>query len=336
MATEVIKIVDPDGGTGYDYLSLNTWEAGEQKDLVTADQIAVAKCRATGGTADTTAVTINGWTTDATRYIKIWTDPTESYRHNGKWNTGKYRLDMTTADTQPLMINVGHVKIDGLQMRSNNRSQIDWTQVPSGVSSTLWVSNSIMRPNPANEYGAGITIYSANANYAYIWNNIIYDNTGTSGKGILSNSLSVNLTMYAYNNTIQNCTLGLSREAGTFIAKNNIVKGSGNTNAYVGTFTTSDYNATDGTDTGDGGAHSRISQTFTFADEANDDFHLASNDAGARNYGTDLSGDTYLPFSDDIDGQTRSAPWDIGADEYVAAGGLSIPVAMDIYRQRRN
>jgi hypothetical protein len=57
-----------------------------------------------------------------------------------------------------------------------------------------------------------------------------------------------------------------------------------------------------------------------FVDEDGDDFHLNASDTVAKNKGTDLSGDSYLPFSDDIDGQTRSGTWDIGADEYVAAG----------------
>ncbi|MCK5081627.1 MAG: hypothetical protein KAR31_01850, partial [Candidatus Omnitrophica bacterium] len=55
-----------------------------------------------------------------------------------------------------------------------------------------------------------------------------------------------------------------------------------------------------------------------FVDEANDDFHLASNDTGAKDLGTDLTSDANLAFSDDIDGDTRPvAPgtWDIGADE---------------------
>ena len=56
--------------------------------------IAVANCRSTGGSADTSAVTVGtGWTTSATNYIKIWTDPDDEYgRHNGKWDEGKYRL----------------------------------------------------------------------------------------------------------------------------------------------------------------------------------------------------------------------------------------------------
>ncbi|MCK5178485.1 MAG: DUF2341 domain-containing protein, partial [Candidatus Omnitrophica bacterium] len=55
-----------------------------------------------------------------------------------------------------------------------------------------------------------------------------------------------------------------------------------------------------------------------FVDEANDDFHLASNDTGAKDLGTDLTSDANLAFSDDIDGDTRPVTpgtWDIGADE---------------------
>ena len=74
MATEVVKIVDPDNGAGADYTSLSAWEAGEEKDLQQADEIAVAKCRCTSGSADTDYVVIDGsWNTDADHYIKIWT-----------------------------------------------------------------------------------------------------------------------------------------------------------------------------------------------------------------------------------------------------------------------
>ncbi len=87
-ATEVISTIKEDG-TG-DYTSLSAWEAGENRDLVALDEIAVAQIDGTWTNPDTTAVTIDGWVTDATRYIKIYT--TATARHDGKWNTGKYRL----------------------------------------------------------------------------------------------------------------------------------------------------------------------------------------------------------------------------------------------------
>ena len=40
----------------------------------------------------------------------------------------------------------------------------------------------------------------------------------------------------------------------------------------------------------------------------------------AKDFGADLSADGFFPFDDDIDFQTRSGSWDIGFDEFVAAG----------------
>jgi hypothetical protein len=349
MATEVTKIVDPGEGAGHDYHSLSLWEAGEQKDLVTADQIAIAKCRATGGTADTTACTIDGWTTDSTRYIKIWTDPSESYRHSGKWDTGKYRLVLSDSNNRCILISgAGYVRVDGIQLSHTNAAYSGGGGILIESFGDIKISNNIIKniSSTSNYAGTGIGITAGAAidiKNIYIWNNVIYDfkNSGSSQGYAFNSSLwgGSSGQIYIYNNTIVDNVIGISDNIGLNISKNNIVKGSGDTNAYVGTFAAgTDYNATDGTDTTGQGAHSRISQTFTFVDEANDDFHLASNDVGARNYGTDLSGDSYLPFSNDIDGQTRPGEgiWDIGADEYVAAGGLSIPVAMANYRQRWN
>ncbi|MEA2007005.1 MAG: hypothetical protein U9O20_02480, partial [Patescibacteria group bacterium] len=44
------------------------------------------------------------------------------------------------------------------------------------------------------------------------------------------------------------------------------------------------------------------------------DFHLQSTDTELKDAGTDL---TLEGFSDDIDGDTRSGDWDIGADEMI-------------------
>ncbi|MDP2830585.1 MAG: hypothetical protein Q8O21_00800 [bacterium] len=50
--------------------------------------IAIAQIDGAWAAADTTAVTIDGWTTSATNYIKVYT--TSEARHNGKWDNTKY------------------------------------------------------------------------------------------------------------------------------------------------------------------------------------------------------------------------------------------------------
>jgi hypothetical protein len=323
MPTEVIKVVDPDNGSGTDYTSLSAWEAGQQQDLVTNDRIATAKCRCTSGSADTAALTIDGWTTNSTHYIKIWTDPSEGYRHNGKWNTQKYRLTVTGA--KAISNNIGYVRVFGLQISIDGGQEAFSAPFPIGVTGEIYVGYNIIKATAAGSDTKGIKIFRVSGS-VYIYNNIIYDikQTAATSAGIEIYGVT---SAPVYNNTVVDCYYGLWSELGTVIlAKNNIVKGSGDVNAYVGTFVSgTDYNATDGTDDIGTGTHNRTSQTFTFVDEVNDDFHLASTDSGARDHGVDLSSDPTFAFSDDIDGQTRSGTWDIGADEYVASG-LSINI----------
>lgn len=58
------------------------------------------------------------------------------------------------------------------------------------------------------------------------------------------------------------------------------------------------------------------SVTITYADAGANDFHLDSGETDAIDAGTTRGG-----FSDDIDGDTRSGSWDIGADETTGGGG---------------
>ena len=96
---------------------------GGDRDLVTNNEQWNIACYANGTTADTTAVTINGWTTGEQNYIKVYT-PTEtseagvSQRHGGKWDNGKYILHPTAG--QSLQSNIGYVRIDGLQLKSDD------------------------------------------------------------------------------------------------------------------------------------------------------------------------------------------------------------------------
>ncbi len=110
MPTEIIHTIKSKGG---DYTSLAAWEAAQQRDLTAVDEIAVAECY---NFQDTTAVLIAGWTTDATRYIKVYTPTSE--RHTGVADTG-YRL--TVAGVWAMQIREEHVHLEGLETTSSGR-----------------------------------------------------------------------------------------------------------------------------------------------------------------------------------------------------------------------
>ena len=321
---ESVKVIDPNSGSGYDYTSLFDWEAAQQADIDTSNTIAVAKCRCTGGTADTTAVTIDGWTTSAADYIKVWTDPAESYRHNGTYQTGnKYRLQGLST----LNIKEDFVNIDGLQFYYNvqvaGSNSIDITGLSS--TSVTKILNCIVRGPGAfgvdSTWFGGIDAWTTSSTTICV-NCIIYDFYSTSstnptiGFGIYSYGADTKLV--TYNCTAVNCTRGFERGGGTFTAKNCLAY-----ECYDGfADITTTYCATDLAEnlvgTGD-----RNSQTFTF--EGASDFHLASNDVGALGYGLNFYNDAAYPFQTDIDGQDRggaAASWDIGADEYVSSTAI--------------
>ena len=329
MATTVTKVVDPNSGSGYDYASLYDWEAAQQGDLTgVRDEIAVAKCRCTGGTADTTNITIDGWTTSATQYIKIWTDTSESYRHNGTYQTGnKYRF------TGVLVYAESDALFDGIQFISTKTANGDFYPFQiynTAVVMRLIVTNSIFKMINSENYSGwsdGITgWYGGAAGSVFIIVNCIFDgirSTGTSGSsGYLQDGAG---TSYLYNCTFNNCQHGPWGYSGTMYCKNclaNACPGGDFMEVNVCTNCASSDGTADDTD-GSGGSGNRISQTFTFAGAA--DFHLASNDAGALGYGLNLYNDAAYPFQTDIDGQDRggaAASWDIGADEYVLSASI--------------
>lgn len=322
MATEVIKIVDPDNGSGTNYTSLSAWEAGEQGDLTGArDEIAVAKCRCTGGTADTTNVTIDGWTTSSTQYIKIWTDPSESYRHNGTWQTGnKYRIVSSASWGQgTLRIAEQYVRIIGLQIDNTAEHQANGIVLDTSVQSTssyLLISHNIVRLSGGGGTSSHHGINNIGGLNSYVINNIVYG--WEYGINIGYSEVAVNICIY--NNTIVNCSsscvVNYSYSGANVRLYNNIAQGTSSEGNYDYVVGPDASGSNISSDTTSPNAAYR-SKTVTFVGSGN--YHLSSSDTEARSNGTNLYNDSYYAFQDDIDGDDRGGSWDIGADEYVAA-----------------
>jgi hypothetical protein len=308
----VAHVIDPDSGAGYDYTDLNTWESTEQADLDATGlyKASIATCRCTGGTADSTAFTLDGWTSTTTNYIKMWTDPTESYRHNGTWQTGnKFRIE---ANSDVINILEACIRIEGLQIDSSPSSSatfrepitIPWSNTEA---SEIFISYCIVRNSNPADNNTGIFV-GPNANpTAYIWNNIVYDFTGTTSRGIESNE-----STYLYNNTVHNCDIGIRRGSGTMVAKNNIVNDC--ITDYDGTFdSASTHNITDTTPASFiifGANHATGTATSYGANKLNDSGgglsaaqvgSIVENDTDSTySYVTVVDSDTQLTLNDDI------------------------------------
>jgi hypothetical protein len=61
------------------------------------------------------------------------------------------------------------------------------------------------------------------------------------------------------------------------------------------------------------GVNPRLNQNVIFVNRSIQDYHLDWMDPAARGNGVNLSASPTASFSDDFDGNTRSAPWHIGA-----------------------
>ena len=277
--------------------------------------IAVAKLRSTDGTADIAAVDIDGWTTSATNYIKIWTDPTEGYRHDGTWGSGYMR-------TSYLTVSENYVRIDGISIRQAGTGYTETSIYVNGFSGAgaIDISNSYIEDSNTGSVDIGaISVFDIGATTLRIWNTIAVGNSTHSDARTVYLS-DTDSTFYVYNVTAINkgSQKAFNLNAGTGTCTNCLGYSNSTPVFYADNagWSSVTYSASSD-DTADdwSGAGSQIDQTFTFVDSNNDDYHLDVTDTGALGKGTDLSTDANLAIYDDIDGQPRSNVWNIGADD---------------------
>ena len=302
MATLITKTVKLSGG---DYSSRSAFEAAQQGDLVIADEVRRAEIY---NFADTTAVVVDGSTTDATRYM--WFQVVAADRHAGKYfDTAKAHL---TGSEDGTMVNLNDNYVvweyDQVQNTHSYGKSFDST---AGVTSGTTVNACICKG-----YGSGGSRPGIGGNYmlAAVRNCVIYD----FGTGIQD---WYGVTSVIDNTVIFNCGTGAWRNAGTMTLRNCYV---GNcTTEYTGTMTRTTCAHSSSTSYSGSTAEVAFS-TANFINVTADsyDMHLTSGSA-LRDAGTDLS----ATFNTDIDGETRTGTWDIGADEYVAAGGTVYQVS---------
>lgn len=319
MATQTTVTVKTSGG---DYTSLNGAEAGEQADLPTADVNLTIECYAM---SDTAAVDFDGWTTDATRMITVTVPVAE--RHSGVYDAAKYVK--TNGHGTGFDIHEAYVDVVGVQFTGDNNyatgACVD-INGDLGVSSVFNFEKCLFVYLGADGFGTyGLELEfltGPDQRTLYMRNCLFYDWDGASA--IRNIDDEANWNAYVFNCTFQNNVLAVASDANLKLMN---CLFSGNTTDFSGTIGSgSDYNATNNASLGyTANTNDRVSQTFTFDDAGGDDFHLDPADAGALDFGVDLSADADQPFSDDIEGTTRSGTWDIGCFNAVAAAAANQP-----------
>jgi hypothetical protein len=317
------------------YASLSEAESNEQAAF-NGDNLVIT-CALGGGSLDTTSVTINGSTFNSSAdYMTIESNAVSDARGE-TLDTGKYVLDVT--DSNAMTIFDDYVRIMRMQIRlsgvdANSEACINAAALAAGAE--IYVCESILQG--ANEAGTNSVCIYANDTDAdfYIANNVCYD----TGARVSSDNSPIRVNCneaWVYNNTIIEGYRGIRQEGGTVYCINNLVYNQGGS-ATLGAFdASSDYNSTDDTTICNDNTNDRVSQTFTFKAAGSDNYNLTVSDTGALDLGTDLSGDANLPVTVDTIGTARpqNSVYDIGAFELIQAAGVSIPVLMRSYRNRR-
>ena len=310
------------GGAGTEvdpYGSASEWESNEQTNLVIDGD--THKAFATGG-IDGTAFTISSWGTDSTHFVELTSKSGDD--PSGVFDSSKYFLDGGTGLGATLAINDDNTKLTAIQFRrdgpgavSSQRSCVNIAAQAAGNTHDIerCVFLSIAAAAPAQK----VAITTSDSDTVLtIKNNVFYDfdDTGDDAIDIAAQTAG---TAKIINNTMQNCTVGITGLGNTKIV-NNVFQNCGTDVSGTVDTGNSGNNLSDAA-SGLPGSNNVHSSTLTFLDAANDDFHLDSGDSDAIGAGVGPSSDSDV-LTTDVDGDTRTGTTcDIGYDEFVAAGG---------------
>ncbi|MFA4835043.1 MAG: right-handed parallel beta-helix repeat-containing protein [Dehalococcoidia bacterium] len=311
------------GTSSRNYSTIQAWETARNGNLVTANTVEKGECY--NDSTFTAGVTIDGSTTDATRYM--WLSVASGQRHTGTAGTGA-KVDPTTAG-HVILVQDDYSIVEWLEITDYGQDSQYFNGIRLSSESNSTVRNNLVHDNVYYGSSTGIGHYDTGGS-DNIYNNFIYSGTQEAafGYGIAAYwSSAINI----YNNTVYlPATSGgygfVADNASNVVVKNNLAITNTNSSFYtnVGSWSAdSNYNAS--SDTTSPGANSldnvTAAATFTTTTLGSENLHLKTG-ASSLNVGSDLS----ATFTTDIDNETRPTganTWDIGADESVPAPSVS-------------
>jgi len=328
QAAQIIRYVDPDAvgaGTGLDwtnaYTSLFACEAAQQQDLtdVGGDTMTIY-CRSSSGTDDTTSVDFLGWTTNATCYIEIIQ---ADFPTNGVFDGSKYVLSVSneaSIDIRENYVRLGPFQVQATETGTGTVAGVYVSNIDAGGSDIRIFKTIVKGICSGTGAGYGFCCIDADATMN-VWNCIAYDFISGADTGFRGFECSASTAMNVYNCTSFGNYYGFARSNNVMNIYN--CASFNNADDFAGAITVIQNCASDD---GDGVNPEDFTAeaadwNAVFTDYANADVSLKNYTTnpccvgeGADNPGAGL-------YSDDIIGTARSSVWDIGAFEYVAAGG---------------
>lgn len=119
MPAEVIETIKPGGGG--DFTTLQSWESSLPVNLVTDDEVRIAEVYSGGNASDgSTTITIQGQTTDLTRYIEIRAAPGHEHKGTGRIiNRSKAYIEID-ANVAGIDIRSNYVRIVDMQINGTS------------------------------------------------------------------------------------------------------------------------------------------------------------------------------------------------------------------------
>ncbi|MHC4210820.1 MAG: right-handed parallel beta-helix repeat-containing protein, partial [Planctomycetota bacterium] len=288
------------------YNDPQSWETARGGDLVGERRCEVGVCYNDG--AFTTGVNIRDNTTDGSCYMTLTV--AEGQRHNGTAGSGA-RFD-GVVDDDVIELDDPYTVVEWLEVANFSGTAVE------GISIGVTGPNSLAQNLLIHDFSGAkhaVVVYPV----ATLRNSIIYN--GPEGVRITNGSADATLENLTIWNVTDDC---VDLDSGNSLTlRNCILLGAGDNDLeldgtvnYLGYTMYSSWSGQDpeGFDGNNQSPPADLDDLFYTIAASSENLHLEDSGHNAVDTGADLSGS----FTADIDGETRSAPWDLGADEVEA------------------